>query len=150
MFSDNPPEQQKAALSELTTLSDDLCALLLQEREALVSSNRDGLKAIVDAKRAKCAEIERCTAALGTVPLREQIAQAEPGVVSELERLHKILLTRADQAQEYNAVNGKIVHRTQQSVRDLIHLISGKDADLLYSQQGQTMATAKGTAIARA
>lgn len=108
------------------------------------------LQQIIDAKRSKCADIERQTLALGNTPLPEQARSADTSVLPELEQLHTSLLAKADQAQEYNAVNGKIVHRSQQSVRDLIHLISGMDAELLSGNQGQSMASAKETAIAKA
>ena len=143
-------ETLRSQMISLTSDSEILCQLLLAEREALVSRDSVGLQEIIESKRSKCADIERATMALGTTPLPEQIRSADPNQIPELEHLHTSLLAKADQAQEYNAVNGKIVHRSQQSVRDLIHLISGMDAELLYGNQGQTMATAKGTAIAKA
>lgn len=143
-------EHLRSTLLELIADSDALCELLLAERRALVARDSALLQQIIDAKRSKCADIERQTTALGKTPLSDQICGANPGAIPELEHLHTSLLVKADQAQEYNAVNGKIVHRSQQSVRDLIHLISGMDAELLYGNQGQTMATAKGTAIAKA
>ncbi len=143
-------EDLKIVLNALVVDSGELCELLLAEREALISRNSPMLQQTIDAKRDVCNRIEAETGRLGPVSLAEQIQAADPAHVQELDRLHKSLLKLADQAQEYNAVNGKIVHRSQQSVRDLIHLISGMDAELLYGNQGQTMASAQGTAIARA
>jgi flagellar biosynthesis/type III secretory pathway chaperone len=143
-------EDLRNCLTGLIADSDALCELLLAERQALIERDSQSLQQIVDARPSKCAGIERQTLALGKTPSPEQIDSADPGAIPEFEHLHTSLLAKADQAQEYNAVNGKIVHRSQQSVRDLIHLISGMDAELLYGYQGQTMATAKGTAIAKA
>ena len=143
-------ENLRNCLVALIADSAELCELLLAERQALVGRDSQRLQQIIDAKRSKCADIERQTRALGDTPLAEQIRSADPGAIPELEHLHTSLLAKADQAQEYNAVNGKIVHRSQQSVRDLIHLISGMDAELLSGNQGQTMASAKETAIAKA
>ena len=146
----NPYEELAGRLEALVALSDGLCELLLTERQALTDRDPSSLQTILDAKRAKCGEIEEMTLALGATPLSQQIQDAPGALRKELEHLHTSLLEQADRAQEYNAVNGKIVRRSQQSVRDLIHLISGMDAELLYGDQGQTMATAQGTAIAKA
>ena len=143
-------EDLTSTLKALIGSSDSLCKLLLQEREALISRDSQLLQQIIDAKRDVCSCIEADTRRLGPTPLPEQIEAADSVHAQELDVLHKSLLALADKAQEYNAVNGKIVHRSQQSVRDLIHLISGMDAELLYGNQGQTMASAQGTAIARA
>jgi len=143
-------ENLRDCLVTLIADSDELCDLLLAEQPALVARDSQQLQQIIDAKRSKCADVKRQTLALGNTLLPKQLRSADPSVLPELEHLHTSLLAKADQAQEYNAVNGKIVHRSQQSVRDLIHLISGMDAELLSGNQGQTMASAKETAIAKA
>lgn len=140
----------RAQLTGLVSSTSSLCGLLLQEREALISRDHQRLQQILDQKRDICASIDQFSQALGPVPLTEQLESCSGEQRAELDRLHTSLLEQADLAQEYNAVNGKIVHRSQQSVRDLIHIISGMDAELLYGHQGQTMASAQGTAIARA
>ena len=76
MFLDNSSEDQKAALTRLTQLSDELCGLLLQERDCLVSSKREGLAAVVEGKRRTVSEIERQTSDLGPLPLREQMSSS--------------------------------------------------------------------------
>ena len=137
-------------LTDLISSTQSLCSLLLQERDALISRDHQQLQQILEQKREICSAIDQHSQALGPVPLSEQLADCPDAQRQELDRLHTSLLEQADLAQEYNAVNGKIVHRSQQSIRDLIHIISGTDAELLYGHQGQTMASAQGTAIARA
>jgi flagellar biosynthesis/type III secretory pathway chaperone len=87
--------------------------------------------------------------------LREQIAALPESVRLMLEPAHAHLLELATKTRECNAVNGKILRRSQQSIRELMHLMSGKDTDALYSEQGYTAqgqppARSQGTAIARA
>ena len=140
----------KQHLSGLVSSTARLCELLQRERRALIGRDHQQLQQILDDKRDVCADIDRYSQALGPVPLPEQLESCSGQERTELDRLHTSLLELADRAQEYNAVNGKIVRRSQQSVRDLIHIISGMDAEVLYGHQGQTMASAQGTAIARA
>lgn len=143
-------EELKTTLAELLKLSEALCEILLTERAALTQRDPSALAEALDKKTELCRHIEHRGLALGDEPLTAQLAARAESEREVLEPLHKNLVTATETAQEYNAVNGKIVMRSQQSVRELIHLISGMDAELLYGEQGQTLATAQGTAIARA
>jgi flagellar biosynthesis/type III secretory pathway chaperone len=149
-LSGDSTQDLRGNLTELVELSQALCEILLAERAALTERSPQALAEALDRKAELCRRIERSGRALGTEALTAQIASRSGREREVLEPLHKSLLIAAETAREYNAVNGKIVKRSQQSVRELIHLISGMDAELLYGEQGQTLATAQGTAIARA
>ena len=146
-MSENSIEDQIRILTELTERLNDV---LTVERAALTDRDLAALADVTDNKVNLCRQIEIATQALGPTPLSEQIAQLQQANRSALEPLHKTLVAATDKSREYNAVNGKILHRSQQSVRELIKLMSGTDTDLLYGQRGQTMAKAQGTAIAKA
>ena len=67
-----------------------------------------------------------------------------------LEQRHSLLLQQATNAKEYNAVNGKIIQRSQQSVQALIQLTSGVADELIYSERGETQGTPGGSSFAQA
>ena len=134
----------------LTGLAEQLTCILAAERTALTERNLAALAEATDSKVAVCRQIETATRALGPTPLREQIAGLDEARRAALEPLHKKLVAASETSREYNAVNGKIVQRSQQSVRELIKLMSGTEADLLYGESGRTTANAQGIAIAKA
>ncbi len=143
-------EELRETILTLTGLTQQLCEVLETERAALIARDQASLKDALEAKKTLCTETEGVMARLGDTPLAEQIAAYGAEASAELETLHSSLRLATERAQECNAVNGKIVMRSQQSVRELIHLVSGMDTELLYGEQGQTTAKAQGTAIARA
>ena len=138
------------SLRSLVTQTEALIEALELEKRALVARDLGALAGALEIKQRLIEAMEVAGRSLAGEPLDQRIAESDPASRSELDALHKALLTAADTAREYNAVNGKIVQRAQKSTRELIHLISGTDAEVLYGEQGQTSATAKGTAIARA
>jgi flagellar biosynthesis/type III secretory pathway chaperone len=154
-MSENSSEALKSYTQHVEELSARLLEVLHGEKVALVQRSLTELDAITAEKAELCVAIDSALASLGSTPLRGQIAALpEPDRVA-LEPAHARLVDLAGKTQECNAVNGKIVRRSQQSVRELMHLMSGKDTDALYSEQGYTaqgqpQARSQGTAIARA
>jgi len=134
----------------LTTLTERLTELLAAERTALTERDVTSLADITDNKVIVCKQIEAATQTLGSESLSNQIAKFDDAERATLEPLHKRLVAASEKSREYNAVNGKIVHRSQQSVRELIKIMAGTETDLLYGESGQTKAKAQGTAIAKA
>ena len=138
----------------LTELSARLAELLKTEKDALVDRDLEALAQLTDKKQHLCTQIERQLREMGPEPLSQRIAALPEAERSRLDPLHKTLVERARQTQDFNAVNGKIVRRSQQSVRELLNLMSGTDSGPLYGQQGHTLSSsessAQGTAIARA
>jgi flagella synthesis protein FlgN len=134
----------------LTGLSDELAKILSAEKDALVSRDLDALAKLTETKQQLCSQIERQLQELGPEPLSKRIAALPDAQRRRLDPLHRTLVERASEIQNYNAVNGKIVRRSQQSVRELLNLMSGTDDGPLYGQQGQALGSAQGTAIARA
>jgi flagellar biosynthesis/type III secretory pathway chaperone len=146
-MSENSIEERIQILTALTEQLNDVLAL---ERAALTDRDLAALTEATDNKVTVCKQIESATRDLGPLPLSEQLASLDAVDRAALEPLHKKLVAVSEKSREYNAVNGKIVHRSQQSVRELIKLMSGTDADLLYGESGQTLVKAKRTAIAKA
>lgn len=134
----------------LTALTERLTELLAAERNALSERDLTSLADITENKVIVCKQIEAATHILGPESLSSQIANFDDTERATLEPLHKRLVSACEKSREYNAVNGKIVHRSQQSVRELIKLMSGTETELLYEESGQTRAKAQGTAIAKA
>ncbi len=131
-------------ITALKALFTQLLALLDREREAIVAHNGEALDALVPEKNRLCQEIAALLSQAPELTARQN--------VDELEEDHKSLLDLAQTARDSNLVNGKILHRSQQSVREILSILSGKSLDGLYGQSGQQSAVPEpgSTAIARA
>ena len=68
---DNLYDELTDRLDRLISLSDGLCALLLEVRQALTNRDPIALQSTIEAKKATCSEIEQMTVALGAIPLRQ-------------------------------------------------------------------------------
>lgn len=152
---ENGSNNLDTTLNRLIALSETLLDLLDGERNALVARATDKLDALTARKAELCAAIESTAAELGARPLKEIIADLPASDRNRLEPLHVRLVTLVQRTQDLNAVNGKIIHRAQQSTRELMHLMSGTDTDTLYSGEGYTARGRRpggpgGAAIARA
>jgi flagellar biosynthesis/type III secretory pathway chaperone len=123
-------------MERLELLSRELLDVLARERQALVNRALPELDGITAEKARLCSNLDAAVADLGPIPLRRQIDAFPSSRRQTLEPMHQRLLDLAAETQKCNAVNGKIVHRSQQSVRELMHLMSGTDTDPLYSSQG--------------
>ncbi len=137
----------------LETLFQTLIALLNEERDALIHHDGERLESLSAEKLEVCNNISRALEA--SPALGEKIAQAaaaETNAESEFDPSHILLAQLATQARDYNLVNGKILHRSQQSVREILGIMSGQSIDGLYGQSGQqdTKAFSNGGAFIRA
>lgn len=129
-----------------------LIALLDTEREALIKHDADALQNCVGPKNEVCQRIAASLASPEGKTLAQAIAGQPP---EELDTDHKSLVTLvnlARSARDANLVNGKILHRSQQSLREILTILSGKTLDGLYGHTGQQNAAAQsgGHAIAEA
>lgn len=116
--------------SELAqTISADL-QLLLQvlaaERIALIHHDTEELASITAQKQTICQAIQNTVQAH---PEAQSLFESDTG--------HKTITELALAAKESNIVNGKILHRSQQSVREILNILSGKSLEGLYGQSGQ-------------
>lgn len=139
-------------LEQLITLNEQLATALADERSGLAGRDLEGIAKAAEAKAAACAGIESLTSALGPVPLSAQIADLAPQRRASANRMLDELRELAGANRRSNATNGKILHRSQHVVRELVGLLSGvgPDAQLLYEANGHTQATTNSGAIAQA
>lgn len=142
--------QLEEHLRALCELSSALADLLETEREALVERDLEALRRVTEDKLRLCAGMDRQLQKMGPEPLSQRLGALPESSRAKLEPLHRTLLTEAARSRDSNAVNGKIIRRSQQSVRELLNLMSGTDTDLLYGEHGQARAKGQGAAIARA
>lgn len=154
-MSADSPEILERVLDQALQLTGELLDALRRERQALVARTLPELEHITTEKARLCQELDSVLARLGPPPLGERIAALPHPWRERLEAGHRRLGELAAQTQKCNAVNGRIVHRSQQSVRELMHLMSGTDTDPLYSAQGyraqgNSLSRTPGTAIAKA
>lgn len=145
MLIDSDFEKNDSDESALETLFQALIALLNDERDALIHHDGARLEALSAKKLEVCNHINEQLAAAPA--LGQKIARAaarETQADSQFDPSHVLLAQLATQARDYNLVNGKILHRSQQSVREILGIMSGQSIDGLYGQSGQQ--DGKGTA----
>jgi flagellar biosynthesis/type III secretory pathway chaperone len=78
--------------------------------------------------------IEPC-ALLHQVP-SDELRKLVPAEWDNLEAPHTLLTTLARECRHYNAVNGKVIDRSRQSVAELARTLSGTNADSTYTARG--------------
>ena len=144
-------KETAGAVELLVIRFNELLKCLETERAALIAHDGQALDACVAHKQALCASIAEGFAAAPELTAELQRAAGGPDGPDELDEDHKTLLELAIAARDYNLVNGKILHRSQQSVREILGILSGKSLDGLYGQSGQQSAVpaSGGQAIAR-
>jgi len=125
--------------------------ILSNESDALERRDPDALIAAAAAKQTSAESIgrmeERLSHALNGVALRDYLRHAAAAEREKLEPLHTSLTTLAWECRHYNAVNGKVIHRSRQSVAELARILSGTDADSTYTARGTTRAFGDGMSI---
>ena len=147
------PETQslETRVSALTELFSHLLDCLENERSALRARSLNNLHDATEAKSRACASIESALGTLGA-PLAELIEEVDAASRIRLDVLHRQVRELAREAKDSNAVNGRIIHRSQQSVRDLISILGDNHQDELYGEQGvfRISHSSRGGAIAQA
>ncbi len=113
---------------------------LADEGDALSHRDPDALLNAAGEKHACAVQIGQLEEQLARdsrgTPLRALLADCEPSEREILEPLHTSLMTLAWECRHYNAVNGKVIHRSRQSVAELARILSGTDADSTYTARG--------------
>ncbi len=135
----------------LCGLYESLISTLEQEREALRSRDSHALEESTSRKLAICERIEAQQLALPAA-IADLVAQTPADSREKLETAHNHLTGLAREAKDLNAVNGKIISRSQQSVRELIGVLHGQNHHALYGAHGNSARgnTSTGPAIANA
>ena len=148
---EHPADSLVTRITALTELFSRLLDCLEDDRSALRSRSLETLQGATEAKSRTCASIESALTGLGA-PLGELIEEVDAASRTRLDALHKHLRELAREAKDSNAVNGRIIHRSQQSVRDLISILGDNHQDELYGEQGvfRISHSSRGSAIAQA
>ena len=123
-----------------TSLEEDfrtLIALLDTEREALINHDADALQSCVGKKNELCQQIAASLASPTGMTLARAIAGQSPEKPDTDHKSLATLVNLASSARDSNLVNGKILHRSQQSIREILTILSGKTLDGLYGHTGQ-------------
>lgn len=140
----------RSGLDHLISHFAELQKVLIAERAALRANDHGALAAVVERKQAVLSSIHSQTKELGPTPLQSLINGMPAEHLADLEQRHSLLLQQATNAREYNAVNGKIIARSQQSLQALIALTSGAADELVYSERGEAQGNAGSTSFAQA
>ena len=130
----NPLDQQLNTIEQVLT---QLQSLLGDEETALVHHDAPRLATIAPQKLELCQALSRYDLA----QLKQQITQLQSVAYRDkCEARHTLLVELARQVRDSNVVNGMVMNRTQQSVNDLIRILSGKPRNGLYGTTGQPVA----------
>ncbi len=128
-----------------------LKTILGDESDALERRDPDGLLAAAGRKHDCAVRIARLEDdlrdALGGVSLHETLQRASAAQRAMYEPLHTSLTTLAWECRHYNAVNGKVIHRSRQSVAELARILSGSDGESIYTARGTRLHHGDGTPI---
>ena len=143
MLIDSNFEESGSSADILKNLFAALITLLHDERETLIQHDGARLEMLSAQKLQLCNQISQ---ELKQDPaLGKKIAQAAAPTAAtdtQFDPRHVLLAQLATRARDYNLVNGKILHRSQQSIREILGIISGQSIDGLYGQSGQQDAKA--------
>lgn len=148
------PGELGALIERLIGHAGDLQNALQSETDALAAADfqliadaaahKDGItRALEHTQRA-------LEVALRGRTLRDTIATASPAVQAELEPLHTLLKDRLEQCRHRNAVNGKVVHRSRQSIAELSRILTGTHAAPTYTANGRQQSSHDGQPLAHA
>ena len=124
----------QSTLEELNNLLDTIQTVLLEEREALENRNVESLSQCTEQKNLV---LESLSATKFGTDLQAKIQELPEEQRTECETVHTETLSRLKEIQDFNLVNGKILNRSQNSVREILHLLSGRASDGLYGESGQ-------------
>ena len=136
-------------LDQAAALIDELQASLDAEREALSQAQAGPLEAATQRKRSALDNLEPKAEFLAAGSTKQAIAELPAPIRQILDARHSAIMTAAHNAKESNAVNGKILARSQQSLLELVQLMAGVTAGTTYSDRGQ-VASAGGPSTPRA
>ncbi len=152
-------------LGDLKTQFAELLVVLRQETQILAARDLDALGEICELKAHithTIRTLEHDLAASVVQPshaqpsdsaeswLTRRIAAEPQATRQKLEPLHTELRLVMVECREQNAVNGKIVHRSQQSMQELMKIVNGTAGDSLYTSQGTAPISGDGTPLAQA
>lgn len=130
-------------------LIEELQASLDAERIALTQAKPEPLELATQRKRKALDNIEPQAEFLASNSTKQAIAALPAPSRQILDARHNAIMTAAHNAKESNAVNGKILARSQQSLLELVQLMAGVTAETTYSDRGQ-VASAGGPSAPRA
>lgn len=130
--------EAKKYMAELGDLLTRLQQVLAAERQAILERDAHELTRQGEHKAELC---EQLADRGRDYPSLADLLTAIPAEWrNQFDADHKTLLELAQSTRDYNLVNGKILHRSQQFAREMLNIMSGKTnsgAGGLYGQSGQ-------------
>lgn len=129
-----------AILERLEPLLTELVGVLGEERAALEARDADRITELTVRKDSLATELARVQAEL----------PAGSTGFTEAEPVHSSVRSLLAECHHQNLVNGRIVRRSQQSIRELARILTGHEAEPLYDARGSRRPSPHGTAITEA
>lgn len=127
-----------AHIERLSGLSEALLDILRRERSALIERRLDALEQITADKARRCAAVDEAIRAFGPEPLERYLAALSQPQRRRLDPAHQRLQTLAEETRHLNALNGRLLHRSRQSLETLKQLLGSTNGGTLYTARGRT------------
>jgi flagellar biosynthesis/type III secretory pathway chaperone len=140
-------ESVQRRFAALKTLLDEEAGALAEralERIADITARKEALARDLEGDQRELAGL------LAGRTVREFTRTVGHDAGNRLDALHESVRGLADACRHQNAVNGKIIHRSRQSCAELARILSGTDADPLYTAHGRARRAGDGHALASA
>ena len=142
----DPSHIDRSYLEQLVEQLEMFNELLRAEQKALRDRDTLGLEATSEAKLA----LGQALTGLSLGDMLDQIAAMPAETRQTCEALHTKAVELARSARDSNTVNGIILRRTQQSLGEVINILSGRTQNALYDPDGQKTGSANHQTIAKA
>lgn len=130
-------DELQALLEQMSALLQDMHQALADERAALEGSD---VEALADATARKTEVCEALAQPRYGQDLHDAMLALSAAEREKLEPHHNSVLTQAANVRDSNLVNGKVIARSQNNLREILHLLGGKSIEGLYGQSGQPTA----------
>lgn len=128
-------------LERLLPLLNHLVTVLGEERSALEARDANRITETSERKNMLATELARVQA---------ELPGGLPAAFPEAEPVHSSVRSLLAECHHQNLVNGRIVRRSQQSIRELARILTGHEAEPLYDARGSRRSSPYGTAITEA
>ena len=129
-------------IDRLVLLLSALRDTLEDERAALIARDLDDITSTSERKNALATELAQLQSDLERRGIDLNGTNRDP--------VHNSVRTLLAECHEQNLVNGRIVRRSQQFVRELARILTGHEAEPLYDARGIERVSPQGTSITAA
>ena len=140
----------ESMLEAADELAERLVLIMASEREQLAKRNLEKLLATVEEKEQLLAMLAHFEGS-GALQLNKlDLTEVDAPTRDRLAMLQARLRNRLVHCHETNQINGRLVHRAQQSLDEVLAILTGEHRSSTYGSSGSSLATTTSRVIGRA